>query len=111
MDMSQRIIRNNKIGKGAAHSLKLAPSIWVGKNGVNDSVVRELQQQLRTNKLVKVRILRSAVAESISRQDIADQLERLSGAPLIELKGYTAVYQSPYRKRREVASGRISQRK
>ncbi len=102
--MSQRIIRKNKSEKNTAVSIKLAPSIWIGKNGINDAVVRELKQQLKTNKLVKVRILRNALASSMSRHHIAEHLERLSGAPLIELKGHTAVYRSPFRKRREVAS-------
>ncbi|MGZ4903956.1 MAG: YhbY family RNA-binding protein [Halobacteriota archaeon] len=101
--MSQRSIPKNKTEKHKAAPIKPAPSIWIGKNGVNDAVVRELKQQLKINKLVKVRILRSALALSMSRRDIAEQLERLSGAPLIELKGYTAIYRSPFRKRKEGA--------
>lgn len=102
--MSQRITHKNKTEKNTAASIKLAPSIWIGKNGINDAVIRELKQQLKINKFVKVRILRNALSSSMSRRDIAERLERLSGAPLIELKGYTAVYRSPFRKRREVAS-------
>ncbi|MDD1720733.1 MAG: YhbY family RNA-binding protein [Euryarchaeota archaeon] len=109
--MSQRIINRNKAKKNKAAAIKLTPRIWIGKNGINDSVVRELKQQLKINKFVKVRILRSALLSPMNRHDIAEQLERQSGAPLIELKGYTAVYRSPYRKRKEVASRPTSQRK
>jgi RNA-binding protein len=104
LTMSQRITQKSKKEKGKAPAIKLAPSMWIGKNGVNDSTVHELQRQLKMNKLVKVRILRSALALSMSRHDIAAQLERLSSAPLVELKGYTAVYRSPYRIRKQVAS-------
>ncbi len=99
--MSQQQKRpKNTADKNKADSLKLEPSIWIGKNGINDALVRELQQQLKHNKFVKVKILRGALAFSMSRQDIAKHLERLSGAPLIELKGYTAVYRSPFRERK-----------
>jgi len=102
--MSQRITQKNKKEKGQAAPSKLAPSMWIGKNGISDSTVHELQQQLKMNKLVKVRILRSALDLSMRRHDIAEQLEKLSRAPLVELKGYTAVYRSPYRLRKQVAS-------
>ncbi len=102
--MSQRNVYKNKAGKSKAVVVTPAPSIWIGKNGVNDAVVRELKQQLKSTKLVKVKILRGALAFSMTRQDIAKQLERLSGAPLIELRGYTAIYQSPFRKRKENAA-------
>ncbi len=102
--MSQRITHKRPIEKVKAATPTLAPSIWIGKNGINDAVVRELRQQLKDNKFVKVRILRSALTKSLSRHDIAEELARLSEAPLVELKGYTAVYQSPFRKRKEAAS-------
>ncbi len=105
--MSQRIIHKQKTERNKGPSLALAPSIWIGKNGINDSVVRELQQQLKNNRLVKVKILRSALEYQMSRRDIAAQLERLSGAPLVELRGYMAVYRSPYRIRKADASRRV----
>ena len=104
LTMSQRITHKNKKEKGKAALIELAPTMWIGKNGVNDSTARELQQQLKMNKLVKVRILRSALDLSMSRHDVAVQLEKISGAPLVELKGYTAVYRSPYRQKKQVAS-------
>ncbi len=107
--MPQRSTHKKRIGKNKETQLTLAPSIWIGKNGVNESVVRELQQQLKNNKFVKVKMLRSALEYQMSRRDIAEQLERLSGAPLIELRGYTAVYRSPYRIRKEGSSRRIGE--
>jgi len=81
---------------------KLAPSVWIGKKGVDEFVVSELRSQLTHKKLVKAKILRNALLGS-SRREIAKHLERASGAPLIDLKGCTAVYSSPYRRRKEAS--------
>jgi len=86
------------INKLKAKSTEIDATIWIGKNGLTDSVVRELKDQLKSKRFVKVKILKIAV-EGIPRNRIARELEEHSGAKLLEVKGGVAVYLSPYRKR------------
>lgn len=98
------MIHESETTKLKALCKKLAPSVWIGKNGVDEFVVSELRNQLTHKKVVKAKILRNALRGS-SRRKIAKHLERASGAPLIDLKGCTAVYSSPYRRREEASHG------
>lgn len=77
-------------------STEIAPTLWIGKNGVNDAIVSELRQQLKLRKAVKVRILKTALQES-NRASVALELELASGAKLLSLRGATAVFLSPKR--------------
>ena len=86
------------IQKLKAQATEIDATIWVGRNGLTDSVVRELKDQLKSKRLVKVKILKNAV-EEISRNRIARELEEHSGAKLLDIRGGVAVYLSPYRKR------------
>lgn len=73
--------------KQEAHDLDV--TVWVGKSGV-ESVVDELDDQLSTRELVKVKFLRAARAGSSTEEKAADLAERV-GAELIETRGHTAV--------------------
>ena len=69
---------------------QLTPVLNVGKGGITDSLVDELQRQLKQNKLVKVRILKTAMTGT-DRRSIAQELSRRTGSQLIEVKGNRAV--------------------
>jgi len=86
------------IQKLKAQASEIDATIWVGKNGLTDSVVRELKDQLKSKRLVKVKILKNAL-EEIPRNRIARELEEHSGAKLLDIRGGVAVYLSPYRKK------------
>lgn len=91
-------------------SVELIPTLWIGKYGANDAIALELQRQLKLRKMVKVKILKTALFES-SRDEIAHELEHASGARLVDLKGATAVYLSPYRVKKTAQNGYAYQRK
>jgi len=91
-------------------STELVPTIWIGKNGANESIVLELLCQLKVRKMIKVKILQAALFES-NREEIAHALERSSGARLVDLKGATAVYLSPYRVKQTAQNEDAYQRK
>jgi len=69
---------------------RLEATTHVGKNGVTPSLIEEIKRQLKDNKLVKVKLLKSAV-EAMPREEIAGALARQTGAELIEVKGNTVV--------------------
>lgn len=69
---------------------RMESSTHIGKNGVTPSLIEELARQLKDNKLVKVKLLKSALDE-LSREEIAKQLAAKTGSELIEVKGNTVV--------------------
>jgi RNA-binding protein len=92
--------KKSELQRFKATSTKLTPTLWIGKNGVNDAIVSELRQQLKLQKTVKVRILKTALLES-NRDSIARELELASGAKLLNLRGATAVFLSARRVKKE----------
>ncbi len=77
-------------------AVHLSPILNVGKSGITDSLVEELLKQLKKNKLVKVKILKSAAVGSSERMALAEELSSRTGTQLVEVKGSTAVI---YKKR------------
>ncbi len=69
---------------------RLEATTHVGKNGITPSLAEEVSRQLKDNKLVKVKLLRSAV-EAMPREELARELAQKTGAELIEVKGNTVV--------------------
>lgn len=72
----------------------LAPTVQVGKNGVTPQVVRELSEQLKKRKLVKVKLL-SGVLRGAERSAVLDGLALGCNAYLVETRGNTALYFKP----------------
>ncbi|WP_290810636.1 YhbY family RNA-binding protein [Halovivax sp.] len=73
--------------KRRAHDLDV--TVWVGKGGV-DAVVDELDDQLDSTDLVKVKFLRAARAGTETEELAADLAERVD-ADLVDTRGHTAV--------------------
>lgn len=71
----------------------------IGKDGVTDGVVKELQQRLTREPLVKVRLLRGAREEG-STKDLAQELAEKARVTLVEVRGFTALYHRPPRHKR-----------
>ena len=74
--------------RGTAANIE--PATHIGKNGVTDSLIVEINRQLKDNKLIKVKILKSAI-ETMPREEIARLLAAKTGAELIDVRGDTVV--------------------
>jgi RNA-binding protein len=83
-------MEKDKLYKLKAEANKLSPIINIGKNGVTDSVVEELKKHIKANRLVKVKVLKSAESEK-DLKDIAEELAERSHSTLIEVRGRTVV--------------------
>lgn len=70
---------------------ELDATLRVGKGGV-DSVVDELDSQLASSDLVKVKFLRSARGGTTSEQ-LAETLAERTNAELVQVRGHTGVFQ------------------
>jgi RNA-binding protein len=76
------------------------PTIWVGKDGLSEQVIGEMEKQLQKNKMVKARILPAALTADNTAQAIADKAAETTGAALVELRGHVLIL---FRKRKAVS--------
>lgn len=66
------------------------PTVWIGKNGVSQKLVEEIEKQLAKRDGVKVKILGSALEGKKSEQ-IASITAEQTGASLVEVRGHTFI--------------------
>jgi RNA-binding protein len=74
--------------KSEAH--QISPILNIGKNGVTDALIEELNKQIKANRLVKVRVLKSAEEEK-DLKAIAEEIAEATRSTLIEVRGRTVV--------------------
>lgn len=85
------MIDNKKMQQLRADAQKINASVTVGKNGITDATLEELDRHLKKDKLVKVRLLPSATQVDGLQAQAAAIAER-TRSTLIEIRGGTAVY-------------------
>jgi len=69
---------------------QINPILNIGKNGVTETLIEELNKQMKVNRLVKVRILKSA-EEGKDVKVIAKEIANATRSTLIEVRGRTVV--------------------
>ena len=69
---------------------QITPILNIGKNGVTDTLIEELNKQIKANRLVKVRVLKSA-EEGKDVKVIAEEIADATRSTLIEVRGRTVV--------------------
>lgn len=69
---------------------KISPILNIGKNGVTETLIEELNKQIKANRLVKVKVLKSA-EEGKDLKTIADELAEATRSTLIDVRGRTVV--------------------
>ena len=67
---------------GGYHDLK--PTIWVGKQGMTETIIEEIRSQIKTRKTIKVKWLESV---DVDPATVATQ----SGTVLLQVRGRTMV--------------------
>jgi RNA-binding protein len=72
------------------------PTIWVGKNGVTQEILKEIEKQLDKNEMVKVKILKSALVNEKAKA-MALKITEQAEALLVEVRGHTFML---YKKRK-----------
>ncbi|MDR1404509.1 MAG: YhbY family RNA-binding protein [Candidatus Methanoplasma sp.] len=66
----------------------LSPTVHVGKEGINEGVLGEIAAQLKTARLIKVKILGSADGDPGS---IAEELAASTNSVIVDVRGSVAV--------------------
>jgi RNA-binding protein len=73
------------------------PTIWVGKEGYTPQISGEIEKQLDKNKMVKVRILPSALQTDTAKA-IATKAAEDAGAALVEVRGHVFILYRRHKK-------------
>ncbi|MEJ5328163.1 MAG: YhbY family RNA-binding protein [Candidatus Bathyarchaeia archaeon] len=76
------------------------PTIWIGKEGLTPQLSNEIEKQLEKKKMLKIRILKSAL-EHETAQAIAAKAAEQTGATLVEVRGHVFLI---YRRRKKPVS-------
>ena len=63
-------------------------TVCVGKNGASKDALGEIEKQLKRQEMVKVRILKTALAHEEAKQ-IAMKIAEQTEASLVEVRGHT----------------------
>jgi putative YhbY family RNA-binding protein len=80
------------------HELKEeGPTIWVGKDGLTPGVAIQVENQLQRTKMVKIRILKSALVSDTAKA-IATRTAEQVDAALVEVRGHVFIL---FRKRKK----------
>ncbi|OZS77118.1 RNA-binding protein [Tetzosporium hominis] len=66
----------------------LAPIFQVGKGGVNEQMIKQIQEALEVRELIKISILQNCEED---KHEVAEELAKGTGAELVQLIGLTVV--------------------
>jgi len=72
------------------------PSVWIGKEGATTRVLAEIERQLDSKEMIKVRIQKTVVKEEKAKI-LASQIAQQTSASLVEVRGHTFML---YRRRK-----------
>jgi RNA-binding protein len=73
------------------------PTIWIGKEGLTPQLSSEIENQLEKKKMLKIRILKSAL-EHDTAQTIASKAAEQASASLIEVRGHVFILYRRHKK-------------
>jgi RNA-binding protein len=79
---------NSQLSLLKKESANLDPLLSVGKNGITESLIDEIKKQLKTKKLVKIRIHKNS-GETDDMKETALELCEKCNATLIDIRGRT----------------------
>ena len=71
-----------------SRSRRTEATIWIGKEGASEALVSQVENQLKSRELVKVKIHRSAL-EEVDADDFAESVVASTDSTLVEVMGHT----------------------
>ncbi len=69
-------------------ALELKPTVHVGKDGLKDSVYSEISEQLKKNRLIKIKVLENADSDT---KEVAEAIAGQVGAVVVDVRGGVVV--------------------
>lgn len=77
-------------GKLSEKAKLLEPVLRIGKSGLTQGVIEEINKQLQKKKLIKIKILKSAL-EGVDREELAKEISEKTYSSLIQQVGFVIV--------------------
>jgi len=71
-----------------SRSRRAEATVWIGKDGASEALISQVENQLKTRELVKVKIQRSALRD-LETNDFAARVAEATGSSIIETIGHT----------------------
>ncbi len=65
-------------------AMNIEPTTHIGKNGISDTLIKQVDEQLETRELVKIAVLRNA---DVSAKEIAQEIADASAAQVVQVMG------------------------
>ena len=65
-------------------AMNIQPTTHIGKNGVGDALLKQIDEQLESRELIKIAVLRNA---DFSAKDIAEEIALSSNAQVVQVLG------------------------
>ena len=73
------------------------PTVWIGKDGLTPQLSIQIDKQLERNRMVKVKILKTALQQETAKT-IATKAAEQTGSSLVEVRGHVFIL---FRKRKK----------
>ncbi|MFC1691198.1 YhbY family RNA-binding protein, partial [Nanoarchaeota archaeon] len=77
---------NNKLPHYKAGGESIEPVVRIGKNGLTPAIIDEIKNQLRKRKIIKIKILKSALQQK-TKKEFSDEIAEKTGSNLLKLIG------------------------
>ena len=88
MSIQGMIKKQDKRIQTQARAIK--PQVWIGKNGLTDEIIRQVNLLLKKRKLVKIKLLESFL-EKTDKKQAAKKLAKLTESEIVYATGFVVV--------------------
>ncbi len=75
-----------------AHDRQFKVTIRIGRSGLSDAMYEELDAQLKSRKIVKVKMNKGLIEESANRRAAFEEIAERVNAILVDARGNVAIY-------------------
>ncbi|MFA6679467.1 MAG: YhbY family RNA-binding protein [Candidatus Methanomethylophilaceae archaeon] len=65
-------------------AVEISPTIHVGKDGLKESIFDEIKEQVKKNRLIKIKILSNADSET---DDVANTIAETTNSVIVDVRG------------------------
>ena len=77
------------------------PTIWIGKDGPSQQILKEISRQLEKREMVKIKILQTALGEEETK-NIALKVAEKTNSTLIDIRGHTIILYKPRKRKNKI---------
>ena len=72
-------------------NINIKTTVWIGKNGLSEELIKQIRNQVNKNNIVKIRVLKNALGGIDRKEYIKEVAKELikRGLYVIDIRGYT----------------------